>query len=117
MAKPWEANLQLPTTFSPILTMASICGVNAPALRRHRSNRFHRDNAAPGAIETFQDDVYHGVVEVYAETHPSRLHRVDAVMKHAGLTHASPYSAGQPGFRKTGMCHHLANEGRLKWTS
>jgi hypothetical protein len=93
-------------------------------LRRQRTrffeaasfSRFHRDNTAPGAVETFKHDVYHGVIEVYAETHPSRLHRVDAVMKHAGLTQISLLGRLARIPVRQGTCHHLASEGRLKWT-
>jgi hypothetical protein len=92
-------------------------------LRRQRTrffeaasfSRFHRDNTAPGAVETFQDDVYHGVIELYAENHPTRLNRVDAVMKHAGLTQVSLLGRLARIPVRQGMCHHLANEGRLKW--
>ena len=92
-------------------------------LRRQRTrffeaasfSRFHRDNTAPGALEAFQNDVYHGVIEVYVETHTSRLHRVDAVMKHAGLTHVSLLGRSSRIPVRQGMCHHLANEGRLPW--
>jgi hypothetical protein len=92
-------------------------------LRRQRTrffeaasfSQFHRDNTAPGALEVFQNDIHHGVIEVYTDTHDSRLHRVNAVMKHAGLTQISLLGrlTGVP--VRQGMCHHLANEGRLKW--
>jgi hypothetical protein len=78
-------------------------------------SRFHRDNTAPGAIETFQNDVYHGVIEVYGETHASCLHRVNAVMKHASQTEVSLLGRITRIPVRQGMCHHLANEGRLKW--
>jgi hypothetical protein len=78
-------------------------------------SRFHRDNTAPGALKTFQHDVYHAVIEVYSETHSSRLHRVDAVMKHAGQTQVSLLGRLSRIPVRQGMCHHLANEGRLKW--
>lgn len=78
-------------------------------------SRFHRDNTAPGALETFQNDVYHGVIEVYHETHLSRLHRVDAVMKHAGLTQVSLLGRLSRVPVRQGTCHHLAIEGRLTW--
>ena len=92
-------------------------------LRRQRTrffeaasfSRFHRDNTGPGALETFQDDVFHGVIEVYSEAHPSRLHRVDAVMKHSGQTQVSLLGRLTRIPVRQGMCHHLANEGRLKW--
>lgn len=92
-------------------------------LRRQRTrffeaaafSRFHRDNTMLGALETFQDDVYHGVIEVYGETHLSRLHRLDAVMKHAGQTQISLLGRLTRVPVRQGMCHHLAKEGRLKW--
>jgi hypothetical protein len=92
-------------------------------LRRQRTrffeaasfSRFHRDNTAPGALEAFQNDVYHGVIEVYGDTHISRLHRVDAVMKHAGLTQVLLLGRSSRIPVRQGMCHHLANEGRLTW--
>ena len=92
-------------------------------LRRQRTrffeaasfSRFHRDNTAPGALETFRHDVYHGVVEVYDELHPSNLHRVDSVMKHAGQTQISLLGRLTRVPVRQGMCHHLANEGHLKW--
>jgi hypothetical protein len=98
--------------------------VHGEHLRRQRTrffeaasfSRFHRDNTAPGALETFQDDIYHGVVEVYGESHASRLSRVDAVMKHAGMLQTSLIGRLTREPVRQGMCHHLANEGRLKWT-
>lgn len=92
-------------------------------LRRQRTrffeaasfSRFHRDNTAPGALDTFRDDIFHGVIEVYCETHTSHLHRVDAVMKHAGQTQVSLLGRVTRIPVRQGMCHHLANEGRLKW--
>jgi hypothetical protein len=92
-------------------------------LRRQRTrffeaasfSRFHRDNTAPGALEIFSNDVYHGVIEVYDEPHASRLDRVDAVMKHAGQTQVSLLGRLTRIPVRQGMCHHLANEGRLKW--
>jgi chaperone required for assembly of F1-ATPase len=92
-------------------------------LRRQRTrffeaasfSRFHRDNTAPGALETFQNDIYYGVIEVYGEIHPSRLHRVDAVMKHAGQTQVALLGRLTRIPVRQGMCHHLANEGHLKW--
>jgi hypothetical protein len=92
-------------------------------LRRQRARffeaasfiRFHRDNTAPGAVEIFQNDVYYRVIEVYGETHPSRLHRVDAVMKHAGQTQVALLGRLTRIPVRQGICHHFANEGRLRW--
>jgi len=77
--------------------------------------RFHRDNTAPGAVETFRDDVYHGVIEVYSGSYPSRFERVQAVMKHAGVLQVALLGRASRVPVRQGMCHHLANEGHLKW--
>jgi len=77
--------------------------------------RFHRDNTAPGVLTTFEDDVYHGVIEVHRDRHESLLRRVDAVMKHASILPASLIGRTVRIPVKQGICHHLANEGRLKW--
>jgi hypothetical protein len=98
--------------------------VHGEHLRRQRTrffeaasfSRFHRDNTAPGAIETFKDDIYHGVIEIYSEAHTSRLSRVDAVMKHAGILQTSLIGRSTREPVRQGMCHHLANDGKLKWT-
>lgn len=77
--------------------------------------RFHRDNTAPGALVTFEGDVYHGVIEVHRDRHETLLRRVDAVMKHASILPASLIGRTVRIPVKQGICHHLANEGRLKW--
>lgn len=77
--------------------------------------RFHRDNTAPGAIGMFEDDVYHGVIEVHRDRHETLLRRVDAVMRHASILPASLIGRSVRIPVKQGICHHLANEGRLKW--
>lgn len=79
-------------------------------------DRFHRDNTAPGAMETFKKDVFHTVIEVYRESHPSRLDRINAVMKHIGMTQVSLLGRMSRTPVRQGMCHHLATDGRLRWT-
>ena len=79
-------------------------------------DRFHRDNTAPGAVETFKKDVLHSVVDVYNQIHASKLRRMDAVMIHVALAPLSILGRmSRPPVRQ-GMCHHLANEGELKWS-
>ena len=77
---------------------------------------FHRDNTAPGLLKTFIGDVYNGVFEVQRADHTSLLNRVDAVMTHAVT--ASIAVGGLPTRApvRQGICHHLVNEGKLKWT-
>ncbi|MBN9489824.1 MAG: hypothetical protein J0H44_21515 [Alphaproteobacteria bacterium] len=77
--------------------------------------RFHRDNTAPGVLVTFENDVYHGVIDVHRDRHETLLRRVDAVMRHASILPASLIGRTVRIPVKQGICHHLANEGRLKW--
>lgn len=79
-------------------------------------DRFHRDNTAPGAVDTFKKDVFHSVVDVYNQTYASKLRRMDAVMIHVALAPLSILGKmSRPPVRQ-GMCHHLASEGELKWS-
>lgn len=79
--------------------------------------RFHRDNTAPGAVDTFKADVFHGVVEVHEAVHASLLLRVDAVMTHAGSVQVHLLGSPTRIPVRQGMCHHLVNDGKLKWSS
>lgn len=78
--------------------------------------RFHRDNTAPDALQSFENDIYHGVIEVHREPHSKKLDRVNAVMKHAGVIQVGLLRSMTRVPVRQGMCHHLANEGRLTWT-
>lgn len=78
--------------------------------------RFHRDNTDRRLVGQFQDDIYQGVVDVHRETHPRLIDRLGAVMKHASGMDASILGRSARIPVKQGVCHHLANEGRLKWT-
>lgn len=77
--------------------------------------RFHRDSTPPEALATFRDDIYHGVIDVHRQSHPNRLERLDAVMRHASMLPAGLIGRTVRVPVKQGMCHHLANEGRMKW--
>ncbi|MDV3251132.1 hypothetical protein DevBK_07315 [Devosia sp. BK] len=79
--------------------------------------RFHRDNTDADALVAFQEDIYHGVIDVHRQPHSNMLQRVDAVMRHASLlpTDLRGRSVRTP--VRQGMCHHLVNDNRFKWTS
>lgn len=78
-------------------------------------NRFHRDNTDAAALEAFQKDIYHGVVGVHRRRHPNGFDRLCAVMDHASLLPAAIGGRlARPPVRQ-GVCHHLANEGTMKW--
>lgn len=78
--------------------------------------RFHRDNTDKALVAQFQNDVYHGVVDVHREPADTLLDRLGKVMKHAAGLNAS--IAGRLARIPVvqGICHHLANDRRLKWT-
>jgi hypothetical protein len=67
-------------------------------------------------LVTFKDDLYHGVADIYSDTHKDGLERVTKVLSQA----ASVLPSGVLGRHarvpvKQGVCHHFANEGRLPW--
>ncbi|MBB3946979.1 hypothetical protein GGQ73_002943 [Rhizobium skierniewicense] len=92
-------------------------------LRRQRTRffeaaafeRFHRDNTAPGAVETFKKDIYDSVIDAYERSHSTKLDRVDAVLNHALLVPTDLRGKIARGPVRQGMCHHLASDGKLKW--
>ena len=79
--------------------------------------RFHRDNTDKALVVKFQNDVYHGVVDVHREASTSLLERLGKVMKHAANLNAA--IAGRVARIPVvqGICHHLANDRRIKWNS
>jgi hypothetical protein len=79
--------------------------------------RYYRDSTFPEMLDTFNDDIYHGVVDAYREVHPDALARMVAVMKEAKSVVPSGVMARYGRVPvKQGLCHHFVNEGRLKWT-
>jgi hypothetical protein len=78
--------------------------------------RFHRDNTDANALEAFQQDVYLGVVGVHRRRHPTGFDRLCAVMDHASVMAAAIGGKLARVPVRQGMCHHLANEGTMKWT-
>ncbi|KQZ29328.1 ABC-three component system protein [Caulobacter sp. Root1472] len=79
--------------------------------------RFHRDNTDKQLVVQFENDIYHGVVDVHREPCTLYIERLTSVMKHASNLNAAIVGRAVRIPVKQGICHHLANEGRLKWTS
>jgi hypothetical protein len=80
-------------------------------------NRFYRDQLLPGAFENVKRQVLDGVIETANDNHACGYTRVKATVQAALLVPLSqndytPYV--EPGDRK-GICHHLANDDKLKW--
>jgi len=89
------------------------CFYHAEALRV-----FVRDKVEPGTFEGLQDEIHHGVVDSCDATHADGLERVKAVTAIAQGMSLDAHPLGPSAFVKDrrGICHQLANEGRLKWT-
>jgi hypothetical protein len=79
---------------------------------------FVRDKVEPGTFEWLQDEIYHGVADSADSDHADGFERVKAVTQAAQdvLLDAHPLGASALVKDKRGICHQLANEGRLKWT-
>jgi len=79
--------------------------------------RFYRDNTEPEVLDSFERDIYHGVIDTFNAEHKDSLARVNAVMIQASnMQAAGPLARDARVPVKQGVCHHLANEGDLiKW--
>ena len=79
--------------------------------------RFYRDNTDQTVIENFEQDIFHGIVETCEAVHKDALERVDSVMKQAASIQPSGPLAHHARVQvKQGVCHHFANEDRVKWS-
>jgi len=78
--------------------------------------RFYRDNTDKNVLDTFENDIFHGVVDTCTANHLDALTRVDAVMAQAASVQpAGPLAHHARVPVKQGVCHHFANEDKLKW--
>ena len=108
------------TTVDAILTDAEY----GPDLGEHRTRffeasvfkRFHRDNTDAQELAAFQKDVYLGVIGIHRRGHPTGFQRLCAVMDHASLMATAIGGTLVRVPVRQGVCHHLANEGTMKWT-
>jgi hypothetical protein len=78
-----------------------------------------RDAVPEGTFERLLDDVHAGVVETIDGEHGSGMSRLTAVLNHAPLLDLGAHplvSLARPLDRK-GICHQLANDSRVTWTS
>ena len=78
---------------------------------------FSRDNLPNGTFETFQDEIYTGVINIAESNHSNGFSKVKAVE-----THSSSISITSNALKevsnvkdKTGVCHQLCNDKRLNW--
>lgn len=78
--------------------------------------RFYRDNTSPDVLDSFERDIYHGVIDTCNAEHKDALTCVNAVMAQASVVQAAGMLARYARVPvKQGVCHHLANVGELKW--
>jgi hypothetical protein len=78
--------------------------------------RFYRDNTMSEEIDELRDDIFHGVADVHGANHDDSLSRANAVMSQAATLHPSGVLSRHARVPvKQGICHHFANEGKLKW--
>ena len=78
--------------------------------------RFYRDNTMIEEIDQLREDVLHGVADVHGATHADSLTRANAVMSQAATLHPSGVLSRHARVPvKQGICHHFANEGKLRW--
>ena len=80
---------------------------------------FSRDTLPPGSFGKLQDDVHAGIKDDVRHPHPDGYARVLAATKTAqalALTaHALANAATVPD--RHGICHQLANDGKVQWTT
>jgi hypothetical protein len=71
----------------------------------------------PDNFEELQDQVYDGIQPKLAESHPSGFDRVLAVSAHATVVGISdhPLKSDLEPADRIGICHQLANDGRVRW--
>nr|WP_093583456.1 ABC-three component system protein [Geodermatophilus amargosae] len=78
-----------------------------------------RDAVPEGTFERLQDDIHAGVIETVESEHASGMLRLTAALNHATLLDLSAHplvSLARPDDRK-GICHQLANDHKIAWTS
>lgn len=80
-------------------------------------NRFSRD-FVPAAFDALKEDIYAGISPVVDDaTHPDGLKRLNETLKHATTLTATtnPLKDRIHSLDLMGTCHHLANDGKVKW--
>lgn len=80
---------------------------------------FARDTVPPGTFESFQDDIFTGVIDTHDADYADGYQKVCAVTKAAKevqITANALIACTNPKDRD-GICHQLVNEERLRWTT
>jgi hypothetical protein len=79
---------------------------------------FSRDTLPPGQFKALQDDIYSGIIDEVRSDHADGYRRLLAVAKQAKLVQitANPLVTVVSPRDRGGICHQLANTGRVRWT-
>ena len=80
---------------------------------------FARETVPQGTFESFQDDIYAGVINVRDADHTDGYARVLAVTKAARdlQLNSNALIARERPLDRDGICHQLSNDDRLQWKS
>jgi hypothetical protein len=78
---------------------------------------FSRDTLPQGEFEKLQDEVYSGIKDDVRNVHPDGYHRVLAVVKTARTLQltSNPLITRLHNRDRGGICHQLANDGKVRW--
>lgn len=78
---------------------------------------FSRDILPPGAFEELQEELHGGIKEEMRGQHPDGFRRVLAVVKTAKLLPITDHALKErlSLIDKGGICHQLANDGKVRW--
>lgn len=80
---------------------------------------FVRDKVEPGTFESLQKEVFSGIIDTCDASHADGFARVVAVMQAAQSLELDAHPLAPMTFTQDrhGICHQLANEERLKWST
>lgn len=78
---------------------------------------FSRDTLPPGAFEQLEDELHGGIKDELRGAHPDGYRRVLAVVKTAKLLPITDHALKDrlSLLDKGGICHQLANDGKVRW--
>lgn len=78
---------------------------------------FSRDTLPPGAFEELQDELHGGIKDEMRATHSDGYQRVLSVVKTAKLLPITDHALKErlSLIDKGGICHQLANDGKVRW--
>jgi len=79
---------------------------------------FSRDSLPIDTFEDFQDEIYSGVIDIVEESHKNGFLKIKEVEKEARkiVIASNPLKEVSIINDRSGVCHQLANDKRIKWT-